>query len=113
MPFLLGIPALLRFLIGLIPLAVGYFASLLTKLATRTGLIAAALVAAIMGVLLLGLQWLSEVVYGYMPTDFGNLMSSVLPDGTTQCVTVIMSMRIAVLVFDIKDRLLGMANKVL
>ncbi len=113
MPFLLGIPALLRFLIGLIPLAIGYLARFLARLATRTGLIASALVAAIIGVLLLGLQWLGDVVYGYIPADFGNLMSSVLPDGTTQCITVIMSMRIAVLVFDIKDRLLGMANKVL
>jgi hypothetical protein len=112
MPFLLGIPTLLRFLIGLVPLVIGYIATFLARLATRTGLIATALVAAIISVILLGLQWLGDVVYSYMPSDFGHLMSSVLPDGTTECITVIMSMRIAVLVFDVKDRLLSMANKV-
>lgn len=47
MPLLLGIPALLRFLIGLVPLFIGYVASFLARLATRTGLIAFALVALI------------------------------------------------------------------
>ncbi|WP_025903542.1 DUF5455 family protein [Tatumella sp. UCD-D_suzukii] len=113
MPALLGIPALFRFLIGLVPLFIGYVASFIARLATRTGLLATALVGAIMVVLLLGLQWLGSVVYGAMPQDFSNLMSSVLPDGTTECITVIMSMKIAVMVFDLKDRFISMANKVL
>ncbi|ECZ1958438.1 Head virion protein G6P [Salmonella enterica subsp. houtenae serovar 40:z4,z24:-] len=113
MPFLLGIPALLRFLITLVPLIIGYLASFIARLATRTGLLATALVGAIMGVLLLGIQWLAAVVNGYMPPDFSNLMSSVLPDETTQCITIIMSMKISVFVFDIKDRFIQMANRVL
>jgi len=116
MPALLGIPALFRFLIGLVPLAIGYFAKLLGKLVTRNGLIATALVGAIITFTTLVMQFLSDALssaLGGVPEDFGHLMSSVLPDGTTTCITVIMSTKIAVFVFDIKDRLLGIATKVI
>jgi hypothetical protein len=113
MPVLLGIPLLLRFLVGLTPLFIGYIASFIARLATRTGLIALALVGAIMGIMTLALGWLADIIYSYFPPDFSNLMASVLPDGTTHCITAIMSMKIAVMIFDIKDRFLSMANKVL
>ena len=116
MPVLLGIPALIRFLIGLVPLAIGYIAKFFGKIITRNGLMAAALIGAVLSVVTLCIQLLGDALSSAMsgmPADFGNLMSSVLPDGTTTCITVIMTTRIAVFVFDIKDRLLGIANKVI
>ena len=116
MPVLLGFPALIRFLIGLIPLAIGYFAKFLGKIVTRNGLMASALIGAILSVVTLSIQLLADALsssMGGISADFGNLMSSVLPDGTSTCITVIMTTRIAVFVFDIKDRLLGIANKVI
>ncbi|MGK3122491.1 DUF5455 family protein [Candidatus Pantoea formicae] len=113
MPALLGIPALLRFIIGLVPLLIGYVSSFIARLATRTGLLATALVAAIMVVFSLSIQWLGEAAYSYIPVDYSNFLSSILPDGTSKCITIIMSMKIAVMVFDLKDRFISMANKVL
>lgn len=113
MPVLLGIPALLRFLIGLVPLCIGYVASFLARLATRTGLLAVALIGALISVISMVVQWLGEVAYSYVPADYGNFLASVLPDGTTHCITVIMSVKIAVLTFDLKDRFISMSDKVI
>ncbi|QGT26586.1 DUF5455 family protein [Klebsiella aerogenes] len=112
MPLLLGIPALLRFLIGLVPLFIGYVASFLARLATRTGLIAFALVALITTVTLL-MQYLAEVMYNGLPADFSHLMASVLPDHFQACVNVIMVTRISVFVFDLKQKFLDYANRVI
>lgn len=111
MPALLGIPALLRFIIGLVPLGIGYFAKFIARLATRTGLLAMALVGALLAVISMVMQWLTEIVYNYVPHDYSNFLSSVLPDGTSHCITVIMSVKIAVFVFDLKDRFISMADK--
>ncbi|RJL50483.1 DUF5455 family protein [Pectobacterium carotovorum] len=113
MPLLLGIPALLRFLIGLVPLCIGYFASFIGRLATRTGLLAVGLMAAVSSVVMYIIHILSEMVSNYIPPDFSNLMASVLPDGVSECITVIMSVRIAIFVFDIKDRFISMSDKVM
>lgn len=113
MPALLGIPALLRFLIGLVPLCIGYIASFLARLATRTGLLALALIGALITFISMVMQWLGEVAYSYVPTDYSHFISSVMPDGTTHCITVIMSVKIAVLTFDLKDRFISMSDKVI
>lgn len=104
MPLLLGIPALLRFLIGLVPLFIGYVASFLARLATRTGLIAFALVALITTTVTLLMQYLAEVMYNGLPADFSHLMA---------CVNVIMVTRISVFVFDLKQKFLDYANRVI
>lgn len=113
MPALLGIPALLRFLIGLVPLCIGYVASFLASLATRTGLLAVTLIGALITFISMVVQWLGEVAYSYVPTDYSHFLSSVMPDGTTHCITVIMSVKIAVLTFDLKDRFISMSDKVI
>ncbi len=110
---LLGIPALLRFLIGLVPLFIGYVASFLARLATRTGLIAFALVALITTTVTLLMQYLAEVMYNGLPADFSHLMASVLPDHFQACVNVIMVTRISVFVFDLKQKFLDYANRVI
>ena len=112
MPLLLGIPALLRFLIGLVPLFIGYVASFLARL-TRTGLIAFALVALITTTVTLLMQYLAEVMYNGLPADFSHLMASVLPDHFQACVNVIMVTRISVFVFDLKQKFLDYANRVI
>jgi uncharacterized membrane protein len=111
MPALLGIPALFRFLIGLVPLAIGYFSKFLARIATRTGLLALALIGAILTVISMVIQWLTQIVYSYVPPDYSHFMSSILPDGTSNCITVIMSIKIAVFAFDLKDRFISMADK--
>ncbi|AXE08281.1 DUF5455 family protein [Salmonella enterica] len=113
MPLLLGIPALLRFLIGLVPLFIGYVASFLARLATKTGLIAFALVALITTTVTLLMQYLAEVMYNGLPADFSHLMASVLPDHFQACVNVIMVTRISVFVFDLKQKFLDYANRVI
>ncbi|EDC4723995.1 Head virion protein G6P [Salmonella enterica] len=113
MPLLLGIPALLRFLIGLVPLFIGYVASFLARLATKTGLIAVALVALITTTVTLLMQYLAEVMYNGLPADFSNLIASVLPDHFQACVNVIMVTRISIFVFDLKQKFLDYANKVI
>ncbi|EDF7377827.1 Head virion protein G6P [Salmonella enterica subsp. enterica serovar Infantis] len=113
MPLLLGIPALLRFLIGLVPLLIGYVASFLARLATKTGLIAVALVALITTTVTLLMQYLAEVMYNGLPADCSHLMASVLPDHFQACVNVIMVTRISVFVFDLKQKFLDYANRVI
>lgn len=113
MPLLLGIPALLRFLIGLVPLLIGYAASFLARLATKTGLIAVALVALITTTVTLLMQYLAEVMYIGLPADFSHLMASVRPDHFQACVNVIMVTRISVFVFDLKQKFLDYANRVI
>ncbi|EFQ6437737.1 Head virion protein G6P [Salmonella enterica] len=113
MPLLLGIPALLRFLIGLVPLFIGYMASFLARLATKTGLIAVALIALITTTVTLLMQYLAGVMYNGLPSDFSYLMSSVLPDHFQACINVIMVTRISVFVFDLKQKFLDYANRVI
>jgi len=111
MPLLLGIPALFRFLLGLIPLFVGYLTSFFFRLATKTGIIALSLVFLLSTIIHLFLVWLSELSTGVLPDEYFTLVTSVLPDSTTQCITVIMSVKIAVFFFDLKDRFLSLANR--
>lgn len=113
MPFLLGIPALLRFLMGLVPLALGYIASLLAKLATRTGLIAFALVALITVTITTLINYLSDLLQVSLPPDFSNLMASVLPDNFRLCITVIMTTRVTIFLFDLKEKFLNYANRII
>ncbi|EEG1737381.1 Head virion protein G6P [Salmonella enterica subsp. houtenae] len=113
MPFLLGIPALLRFLIGLVPLSLGYIASFLARLAAKTGIIAFALVTLITSTVLLLVQYLSEITFSSLPADFSHLIASVLPDHFHACVNVIMVTRISVLIFDLKEKFLDYANRVI
>lgn len=56
---------------------------------------------------------LAEVMYNGLPADFSHLISSVLPDHFQACVNVIMITRISVFVFDLKQKFLDYANKVI
>ncbi len=85
----------------------------LARLATRTGLIAFALVALITTTVTLLMQYLAEVMYNGLPADFSHLMASVLPDHFQACVNVIMVTRISVFVFDLKQKFLDYANRVI
>ncbi|HEM8300216.1 TPA: DUF5455 family protein [Providencia stuartii] len=113
MPVLLGIPAIIRFLIGLVPLFLGYIASFLTKLITRTGIIAFAFVSLLALTISSLINYLSGVVSGYIPSDYSGLISSVLPDSFLLCVNVIMVTRITIFFFDLKSKFLDYANRIL
>ncbi len=102
---------ILRFLIGLVPLFIGYLAGFLARLATKTGLIAFALIALITTTVALLLQYLTEIVSFGFPDDFSHLIASVLPDHFQACVNVIMVTRITV--FDLKEKFLDYANRVI
>ncbi|ECT5599202.1 Head virion protein G6P, partial [Salmonella enterica subsp. enterica serovar Cerro] len=56
---------------------------------------------------------LAEVMYNGLPADFSHLMASVLPDHFQACVNVIMVTRISVFVFDLKQKFLDYANRVI
>lgn len=58
-------------------------------------------------------QDLAEVMYNGLPADFSHLIASVLPDHFQACVNVIMITRISVFVFDLKQKFLDYANKVI
>lgn len=113
MPVLLGLAAVLRYLTGFIPLALSYIALLLTKLITRTGLIVTALVSLIMTTMITAYGYFIEIAVTYLPPDFSHLMTSILPDNFHAYIIAIMSTRIVVFLFDLKERLLNYAHRIL
>ncbi|MBN3182565.1 MULTISPECIES: DUF5455 family protein [Pectobacterium] len=113
MPVLLGLPVLFRILIGFVPLALGYIAKFFSRLVTRGGIIAFVFVAMISATVGLLTEHLSSVIGGVMPPDFSNLISSILPDHFQKCVNTLMITRISIFVFDLKERFISIANKVI
>ncbi len=112
MPFLLGLLPLFRFLLGLVPMILGYIGSMLAKLATRTGLVAFALVTLITVTITTLINYLSDLLQVGLPPDFSNLMASVLPDNFRLCITVIMTTRVTIFLFDLKEKFLNYANRI-
>lgn len=111
MPLLLGFSAVLRFLIGLVPLLLGYFASFLAKISTKTGLIAAALSALITAVILELIGKLSHIIWTSIPPDYSHLMASYIPGNLNICLDVIIFTRITIFVFDLKEKFLNYASR--
>ncbi|AXH61464.1 DUF5455 family protein [Providencia rettgeri] len=113
MPLLLGIPALLRYLIGLLPIFIGFISSFITKLVTKTGIISFSLVSLLAITIGVLLGYLSSILYNPLPNEYFILAESILPDSFTNCVSVVMATKITVFCFDLKDRFLEYANRIL
>ncbi|HGJ5882656.1 Head virion protein G6P [Arsenophonus sp.] len=96
MPVLLGLAAVLRYLIGFVPLMLSYIVLFFSKLITRTGLIALAFVTLIITTITTDSAYLLELSLNYLPPDFSHLMASILPDHFQACIVIIMSTRILV-----------------
>ncbi|WP_273839618.1 DUF5455 family protein [Providencia rettgeri] len=113
MPLLLGIPALLRYLIGFLPLLFGFISAFISKLITKTGILSFTLVSLLTVTIAKLLSYLTEVSYSVLPSDYFLLAESVLPDSFSECVTVIIATKITIFLFDLKDRFIEYANRIL
>ena len=113
MPLLLGIPALLRYLIGLLPLLFGFISAFISKLITKVGMLSLALVSLLTVTIGTLLSYLSDISHSILPDEYFSLAQSVLPDSFLECVTVIIATRITVFLFDLKDRFIEYANRII
>lgn len=106
MPVLLGLPALLRFLGWLLGGLIGYFAKFFTLGIARIALAISLFLALIVGLNQLLVSYLSDLV-SVLPPEVSDAISYIIPNNALPCLYAIFSLKAAVFIFDVKDRIIG------
>ncbi len=106
MPVMLGIPALIRFLGWLLAGLIGYFAKFFTLGIARIALATSLFLGLIVGLHSLVISYLSSLV-AVLPVEISEAISSILPSNALPCIYAILSLKTAVFIFDVKDRLIS------
>ncbi|MDE9483973.1 minor coat protein [Xenorhabdus bovienii] len=106
MPALLGIPALIRFVGWLLSFLIGYLAKYFTLGIARIALAIGLFLGLLVGLNGLLVSYLSDLSAA-LPSEISGVISSLLPSNALPCVYSIFSLKAAVFIFDVKDRVIS------
>ncbi|MQL47274.1 phage coat protein [Photorhabdus khanii] len=106
MPAFLGFPFLARFLGWLVGSVVAYFAKFLTLGIARIALAISLFLGLIIGLNSLLVAYLSDLV-AFLPPEFSDAIAYIIPSNAMPCLYAIFSLKAAVFIFDVKDRLIS------
>lgn len=106
MPAFLGLPLLARFIGWLAGALIGYFARFLTLGIARIALAITLFLALIVGLNQLLVSYLSDLV-AVLPAEISDAISYIIPSNAQPCLYTIFSLKAAIFIFDVKDRIIG------
>ncbi|MBA7783781.1 minor coat protein [Escherichia coli] len=106
MPAFLGLPLLARFIGWLAGALIGYFARFLTLGIARIALAITLFLALIVGLNQLLVSYLSDLVAA-LPAEISDAISYIIPANALPCLYAIFSLKAAIFIFDVKDRIIG------
>ncbi|AZZ16352.1 MULTISPECIES: minor coat protein [Enterobacteriaceae] len=106
MPAFLGLPLLARFIGWLAGVLIGYFARFLTLGIARIALAITLFLALIVGLNQLLVSYLSDLVAA-LPADISDAIAYIIPSNALPCLYAIFSLKAAIFIFDVKDRIIG------
>lgn len=106
MPAFLGLPILARFLGWLLGSVIGYFAKFFTLGVARIALAISLFLGLIIGLNELVLSYLADLV-AVLPPEISDAISYIIPSNAAPCLYAIFSLKAAVFIFDVKDRIIG------
>ncbi|EAO9269410.1 minor coat protein [Salmonella enterica] len=106
MPAFLGLPLLARFIGWLAGALIGYFARFLTLGIARIALAITLFLALIVGLNQLLVSYLSDLVAA-LPAEISDAISYIIPSNALPCLYAIFSLKAAIFIFDVKDRIIG------
>lgn len=106
MPAFLGLPLLARFIGWLAGALIGYFARFLTLGIARIALAITLFLALIVGLNQLLVSYLSDLVAA-LPTEISDAIAYIIPSNALPCLYAIFSLKAAIFIFDVKDRIIG------
>lgn len=106
MPAFLGLPILARFIGWLVGLLIGYFAKFLTLGLARIALAISLFLGLLIGLNQLVVSYLSGLV-AVLPSEVSEVISYIVPSNALPCVYAIMSLKAAIFIFDVKERIIN------
>lgn len=106
MPAFLGIPLLLRFIGWLLGLAVTYIAKFMTLGIARIALAISLFLGLIIGLHSILISYLGDLV-AFLPPEISEAISYIMPSNALPCMYAIFSVKAAVFIFDVKERLIS------
>lgn len=106
MPAFLGLPLLARFLGLILGSLIGYFAKFFTLGIARIALAISLFLGLIIGLNQLLVSYLSDLV-AVLPAEVADAISYIIPSNAAPCLYAIFSLKAAVFIFDVKDRIIG------
>jgi hypothetical protein len=106
MPAFLGLPLLARFIGWLFASVIGYFAKYLTIGVARIALAISLFIGLVIGLSELLVSYLSDLV-SVLPPEMSDAISYIIPSNAAPCLYAIFSLKAALFIFDIKDRIIG------
>ncbi|MCT8349540.1 minor coat protein [Photorhabdus temperata] len=106
MPAFLGIPVLMRFLGWILGVVMGYLAKFMTLGMARIALAISLFLGLIIGLNAIIISYLSDLV-ALLPSEISEAISYIMPSNATPCLYAIFSLKAAVFIFDVKDRLIS------
>lgn len=104
MPVLLGIPLLLRFLGFLLVTLFGYLLTFLKKGFGKIAIAISLFLALIIGLNSILVGYLSDIS-AQLPSDFVQGVQLILPSNALPCFYVILSVKAAIFIFDVKQKI--------
>ncbi|WKV51049.1 minor coat protein [Dickeya fangzhongdai] len=106
MPAFLGLPVLIRFIGWIIAALIGYFSKLLTLGVARIALAISLFLGLIIGLNTLLVSYLSSLV-AVLPPDISDAISYILPSNALPCFYAVFSLKAAIFIFYVKDRIIS------
>lgn len=106
MPAFLGLPLLARFLGWLAGALIGYLAKFFTLGIARIALAISLFLALVIGLNQLLVSYLTDLVAA-LPAEIAEAISYVIPSNAMPCLYAIFSLKAAIFIFDVKDRIIG------
>lgn len=105
MPALLGIPALISFISSIVGSVIAYIVQSLSKRIIKSGLLISAFLGLVIALITGCLSLLSDAI-STLPTEITEPMSLIIPDNAHICLSAIISLKVSVFIFDIKNRII-------
>lgn len=106
MPAFLGLPVLARFIGWLAGALIAYVAKFFTLGLARIALAISLFLGLIIGLNGLLVSYLSDLA-SVLPPEIASAVSYVVPANAAPCLYAIFSLKAAVFIFDVKDRIIG------
>ncbi|WKV51069.1 minor coat protein [Dickeya fangzhongdai] len=101
-----GTPVLIRYIGWIIAALIGYFSKLLTLGVARIALAISLFLGLIIGLNTLLVSYLSSLV-AVLPPDISDAISYILPSNALPCFYAVFSLKAAIFIFDVKDRIIS------
>lgn len=105
MPAMLGIPVLISFLSGVITSVIGFLFQFFTKRVIQAAVFVSSFLLLVIGFVKASFSLLDKVVT-ILPPEISDAISLILPENAFFCISAILSIKVALFIFDVKNRVI-------